>query len=86
MRPDLLWRSGLWLLLASCPALATDPGAPPREFWIYYAEFGDERGELLDPLEFSEASRLPRRDAAAEQESPLSAPEQHEDKSNESGR
>lgn len=68
MRPDLLWRSSLWLLLASGSALAADasaisPGAPPREFWLYYAEFGDSRGELLDPLDYSEASRLQHRPA-----------------------
>lgn len=91
MRPDLLWRSSLWLLLASGSALAADAGvisavALPREFWLYYAEFADERGELLDPLEFSEVSRLPRgRGAEPSQREPTSAPVQHEEESNESG-
>jgi hypothetical protein len=65
MRPDLLLRTSLWLLLAATPALADDPGAPPREFWLYYVEFSDERGELLDPLDYSEAQHLPRHSAAA---------------------
>lgn len=84
MRPDLLWRSSLWLLLASS-ALAAEPGPPPREFWLYYAEFGGERGELLDPLDYSEASRLPHRVDADESRTATqnAAPTQHEELSDE---
>lgn len=41
----------LGLALLVLPAAAAD--APPREFWLYFAAFGNDRGELLDPADYA---------------------------------
>jgi len=42
-----------WLLLFVSPAVYA--AAPSQEFWEYMADYSDENGEVLDPLELDEA-------------------------------
>lgn len=52
------------LLLSALSARADAP-APSQEFWNYFAEFGDARGELFDPSDYAAIANLP---AQAQQE------------------
>lgn len=45
------WLCLLWLIL---PVMAYAT-APSQEFWDYMADFSDENGEVIDPLELDEA-------------------------------
>lgn len=46
-------RYWLWLLLLVPPIVQA--AAPSQEFWEYMADYSDENGEVLDPLELEEA-------------------------------
>ena len=64
--PNYLWLS----LLIVLPAVAADP--PSQDFWDYMADFSDENGNLVDPLEFDQVSdqhATEQGDAAAKAES-----------------
>jgi len=40
-------------MLIAVTAIA-DTSAPSQEFWEYMAEFGDDNGDILDPLEYDQ--------------------------------
>lgn len=40
-------------LLVAAPVIAQAP-APSQEFWDYLSEYGDDNGNLLDPLEYDQ--------------------------------
>ncbi len=42
-----------WLLLFVSPVVYA--AAPSQEFWEYMADYSDENGEVVDPLELDEA-------------------------------
>jgi hypothetical protein len=44
-------------LLVAIPALALAP-SPAKEFWDYVEEFGDQNGNVVDPLEFDQIVNL----------------------------
>lgn len=48
------------LLLSIFSARAEAP-APSQEFWNYFVEFGDARGELFDPADYAAVSNLPEK-------------------------
>lgn len=66
-----MWRYALsGLLLSAFSLLKTEEAyaeAPPpsQEFWNYFVEFGDARGELFDPSDYATVANLP---AKAKQE------------------
>jgi len=43
----------LGAVLISLPVVAQAP-TPPQEFWDYLSEYGDDNGEVLDPLEYDQ--------------------------------
>lgn len=47
----------LSLLFAATPIMADE--APPPEFWQYLLEYGDEQGNVIDPLEFEHLEKRP---------------------------
>jgi hypothetical protein len=56
MRKPMLFSPKLYFfsaLLVAAPVIAQAP-TPPPEFWDYLSEYGDENGELLDPLEYDQ--------------------------------
>lgn len=57
-------RLPLWLLLGACLSSLAWAASPSQEFWEYMADFSDENGEVLDPLELDEVV------TAREQEQP----------------
>lgn len=46
------WVAGF--ILSTFPVMAAAP-APSQEFWDYLSEFGDDSGQVLDPLELDQA-------------------------------
>jgi len=57
-------RNGLLLTLVLPVALAYgDTPAPPAAFWDYLAEFGDDTGQVFDPLDLTDAEQLVRQQA-----------------------
>lgn len=53
----------VWLcvgLLFSAVAVRAEAPPPPREFWDYLMEFGDDQGEVFDPADLAAAAKLPK--------------------------
>jgi hypothetical protein len=45
------------VILLSVPVFADSP-KPSQEFWEYMAEYGDDNGNVLDPLEYDQILSL----------------------------
>lgn len=50
-------------IFIATPVIAQAP-TPPSEFWDYLAEYGDENGKLLDPLEYDQILSMKENDDA----------------------
>ncbi len=69
----LLQLSRMWFvggILIAFPVMADAP-TPSQEFWEYMADYGDDNGEVLDPLEYDQIlsmkeSELKENDVAGE--------------------
>lgn len=48
-------------ILIAVPAIAD---APPQEFWEYMAEYADDNGDVLDPLEYDQILSMKESDLA----------------------
>lgn len=56
----------LWLyvgLVFSAFAARAEAPPPPREFWDYLMEFGDEQGEVFDPVDLAAVAKMPKQAA-----------------------
>ncbi len=64
---DLLLRSPrmyfVGVILITVPVLAGAP-APSQEFWEYMAEYSDDNGDALDPLEYDQILNMKETDVA----------------------
>ncbi|RYY02982.1 MAG: hypothetical protein EOO53_09860 [Gammaproteobacteria bacterium] len=60
MRKFSLWLPQIYVvasMLMALTAIAETP-TPPKEFWDYVEEFGDDKGNVLDPLDYDEILNL----------------------------
>lgn len=48
-------------ILIASPAIANAP-VPSQEFWEYMAEYGDDNGDVLDPLEYDQILSMKEND------------------------
>jgi hypothetical protein len=51
-------------ILYAFPAIAAAP-TPLQEFWEYMAEYGDDNGDVLDPLEYDQILSMKDSDPTA---------------------
>ena len=71
-----MWKK-LWLccgLLLSAFSARAEAPTPPREFWDYLMEFGDEQGGLFDPNDLDVTSRVQVKGESAKKITPDSQP------------
>jgi len=57
---DLQWKYLLWCLLLLPLWAKGDVEAPPAAFWDYLEDFGDQEGDVFDPLDLTEAAKIVR--------------------------
>ena len=57
---DTHWRYLLWCLLLLPLWSRAEVPAPPAAFWDYLEDFGDQDGEVFDPLDLTEAEKIVR--------------------------
>lgn len=50
-------------MLIAVPAIAYAP-TPSQEFWEYMADYADDNGDVIDPLEYDQILRMKEIDAA----------------------
>ncbi len=50
---------GFYFCLSGSVVYAADVQAPSAEFWQYMLEFGNDKGEVIDPMEFAQLQQLP---------------------------
>lgn len=50
-----LWLLGYALMFAA--AAQADAAKVPEAFWDYFIEYGDQQGEVFDPLDLAETER-----------------------------
>jgi hypothetical protein len=54
-------------VLIAVPVIADAP-TPSQEFWEYMAEYGDDNGDVLDPLEFDQIIGMKETDITSAKE------------------
>lgn len=59
MPKQLLSRLWLfWSALIIASLVRADVTPPPAGFWDYFIEYGDQQGELFDPLDLADAEQI----------------------------
>ncbi len=48
----------LWYALIFSVAAQAETTPLPTEFWDYFIEYGDQQGDLFDPLDLAEADQV----------------------------
>jgi hypothetical protein len=61
-------------MLVAVPVIAQAP-APSQEFWDYLAEYGDDNGDVIDPLEYDEILSMKDTEDMTIKEKPLAREE-----------
>lgn len=75
MRKHILFSPSLCFvgaLLIATPVVAQAP-TPPQEFWDYLTEYGDDDGDLLDPLEYDQILSMKESEDANAKDAPIAS-------------
>lgn len=72
------WRHLVWCLLLVPLWARSDVPTPPAAFWDYLEDFGDQEGDVFDPLDLTEAEKIVRPATDANTMTEVKKPQQEE--------